>query len=500
MSLNLGFPRLQSVADAQETKQYVNFSLTSGAMSENGATTWVTPIQLGTPGQTLNVMLDSGTLNTWVTDATCTTDACKLHGAFNTKESSSFIPSAEPSRTVDFGPWGSMDVKFGTDHCTLQSNTDGTILEDMYLMLAQNYQGSDFADLVSDGGFAIPSIPDKEATALVNQLFAQGLISAPIASFYLDRAANVGECRMGSINTDLFDILSLQKLELVTPTGGEDLAYLWAVSMESVEVGDNQVYGPADNTQLVLDTGSSFFKGAEEVIDPLIKAVTNNHQLPTRFTDSAELANYAPLTLTLSGKQYVLQPEQYFTLVGNEYVLAIQVLIGMPERMLLVGDIFLETVYTVFDFGIDDSDERGIYLAKPKLASKPDTDVSGETLIGDWVNQFGSVMSIKEFRPDGVFTGTYSSDTGASGIYPLVGTADPSPRSSQALSFAVTWRSMQGAYDPSWHWTSAFAGFRQDINNADEITGTFLLQKEVSDDSPAYEATAVSSLTFKRKV
>lgn len=500
MSLNLGFPRLQSVADEQDTSKYVSFSLTSGAMSENGGTTWVTPIELGTPGQTLNVMLDSGTLNTWVTDATCTTDACKVHGAFNPKASSSFIPSPEPRRTVDFGPWGEMKVEFGTDHCSLQSNVDGTVLEDMYLMLAKKYEGQNFADLVADGGFAIPSIPDNEATALVNQLFAQGLISAPIASFYLDRATNVGECRMGAFNTDLFDLLSLQKLELVAPAGGDDLAYLWAVSMESVDVGSTQVYSPSDNKQLVLDTGSSFFKGGEAIIAPLIKAVTNNHHLPTRFTDPAQLSNYAPLTLSLSGKQYTLQPEQYFTLVGNEYVLAIQILEGLPQEMLLVGDIFLETVYTIFDFGIDDSDERGIYLATPKLATRPNSYISGESLIGDWVNQFGSVMSIKEFRPDGVFTGTYSSDTGASGVYPLVGTADPSPQTSQALSFAVTWRSIQGAYDPTWHWTSAFAGFRQDINHADEITGTFLLQKEVSEDSPAYEATAVSSLTFKRKV
>lgn len=169
--------------------------------------------------------------------------------------------------------------------------------------------------------------------------------------------------------------------------------------------------------------------------------------------------------------------------------------------MLLVGQIFLESVYTVFDFGLDTNDERGVYLATPKFPEQPETNLSGEGLIGDWVNQFGSIMSIEELTPEGVFKGTYKSSTGATGVYPLVGTADPSPGGTQAMSFAVTWRSLQGAYDPTWHWTSGFAGFRQfqTEKGEDVIQGTFLLQKEISEDTPGYEATAVSSLTFTRK-
>lgn len=499
MSIKIAHERLQVIVNTQETEQYVTFPLTSGVMSENGGTTWVTPLELGTPGQKLNIMLDSGTLNTWITDSQCTTHACEVHGAFNAAASSTFKPSSKPSKVVDFGPWGSMTVSFGSDIVRLQSNVAGCFLEGMDLMLATNYEGKNFAELVADGGFAIPAIPDDEATALLNQLYQQELVTFPVASFFLDRAANRGECRIGAPNIDLFDVSTVQKLELVTPAGGDDLAYLWAVRMDSLMVGDTPVYDCGDNKQLVLDSGASFFKGCADIINPIIAAVTQNGALPTKFSDASKLADYQPLAITLSGKTYTLPPEQYFTCVGNEYVLAIQVLDGLPIEMLLVGEIFLETVYTIFDYGLDTNNERGIYLAEPIFASSSASDLSGAGIIGDWENQFGSVMSIKTFSPEGVFTGTYSSSTGATGIYPLVGTADPAPTDSQTVAFSVTWKSLQGAYDPSWHWVSSFAGYRAEDSGEDVIQGTFLLQQTVDENTPNYLATAVSSLTFKRK-
>jgi saccharopepsin len=80
---------------------------------------------------------------------------------------------------------------------------------------------------------------------------------------------------------------------------------------------------------------------------------------------------------------------------------------------------------------------------------------------GSWVNVYGSVVTLLQFD-DGVNVGTYSSTTGASGTYWVVGFTDPNPPTNgngQSLAFTILWRSLYGGTpDPSWHYVSGFSG------------------------------------------
>jgi hypothetical protein len=80
---------------------------------------------------------------------------------------------------------------------------------------------------------------------------------------------------------------------------------------------------------------------------------------------------------------------------------------------------------------------------------------------GAWINVFGSVVSLVQLN-EGVVVGTYTSTTGASGSYWVVGFTDPNPPTDgngQSLAFAILWRSFDGGTpDPSWHYVSGFSG------------------------------------------
>jgi hypothetical protein len=481
--------RKEELIEILNPRKHVKFNMTSGKMTQNGGTTWVTKLSIGTPAQTLSMMLDTGTLNTWVTDSSCDTEACKAHNSYNPAKSITYKVHDNKSKIESFGPWGDMRVIFGTDYCQLDSSTMTVPMEEFLFMQAIDYSGDSFKNLVADGGLAIPSTPDKEATALANKLYCQGFIDIPLVSFYYDKFFGYGECLMGWVNYECFHPETLNMLPLITPYGGKELEFLWAVALDSLTLDSKAVYGT--KTQLVLDTGSSFFKGCADIITPLINAVTKGGTLPTTLKNPEELQNYSPMTITLGGINYILQPEQYFVKIDNKFVLGIQILEGMPEGMLLVGQVFLETVYSIFDFGFDKDGKQAIFLAEP-IHKNLD-------LVGTWENEFGSILEIGTISKDGTFTGTYSSDTGATGVYPVMGVADPDPGTSQTVSFCVTWKSKEGEYDPSWHYVSSFTGVLQIVNGEQVINITMLLQKNISDDVPGYEATTVSSLTFKMK-
>ena len=83
------------------------------------------------------------------------------------------------------------------------------------------------------------------------------------------------------------------------------------------------------------------------------------------------------------------------------------------------------------------------------------------SLTGTWQNSYGSVMSLTQFA-DGLVSGQYSSSTGSTGRYWVVGCADttePTAAKGQAVSLTIFWRSIDpGTPDPSWHWVSGLGG------------------------------------------
>lgn len=106
------------------------------------------------------------------------------------------------------------------------------------------------------------------------------------------------------------------------------------------------------------------------------------------------------------------------------------------------------------------------------------------SVTGIWVNSYGSIMDLYQFD-DGVVSGRYKSDTGASGVYPVIGYAAPEPPSGtgQGLALSIYWRSLAGgAPNPTWHYVSGFSG---QLIALDGTPSLVLLHAMVdSDDSP----------------
>ncbi|WED27286.1 avidin/streptavidin family protein [Vibrio sp. DW001] len=81
-------------------------------------------------------------------------------------------------------------------------------------------------------------------------------------------------------------------------------------------------------------------------------------------------------------------------------------------------------------------------------------------LAGTWVNSFGSQMSL--VIEGTAVRGTYSSHTGSTGSYLLVGSCSvhpPSKELGQSIAMAIYWKNIQdGIKDESWHWAGSMCG------------------------------------------
>lgn len=88
------------------------------------------------------------------------------------------------------------------------------------------------------------------------------------------------------------------------------------------------------------------------------------------------------------------------------------------------------------------------------------------SVTGSWLNGYGSVMFLTEGE-GGSVSGAYTSTTGSSGAFWIVGYAGSAASQStgQPLAFSILWRSfVAGTPDPSYHWVSGFSGQLQPLN------------------------------------
>lgn len=329
---------------------------------DNGATSWYAEIGLGTPVQSnLRFMIDTGTKNTWITSDLCSTSACEPHRKFDPASSSSYQKAGVPE-TINFGAWGSMAITPSKDIIALPDIED--TLEVVFDM-ATNYTGSQFQELICDGGIGIPChIPTgTNSTLILNLLKEKGLIGRTIASFWYDRETLKGEAQFGGVDNKRFKMDTVNVVDLINfPTDLE----CWIVNLDSMNglFADGSTKNMLKNVAFALDTGSSQFKGDPKFIDAAKKVITNNGQYPEIITSPERVQDhpYPVVELVINGVSYKLPPEKYFIQVSEtEWHLAFHFLAGC-ENELLVGTTFLESVYSAFDF-----DNRCILLAEPKF-------------------------------------------------------------------------------------------------------------------------------------
>ena len=328
----------------------------------NGATSWYAEIGLGTPVQhKLRFMIDTGTKNTWITSNLCTTTACAPHNKFNPSASSTYHVSGKQAE-INFGAWGSMTITPSKDVISLPNIANP---QEIIFDMSTNYTGSQFQELICDGGLGIPSHIFKEhnSSLILNLLKQEGLISSALASFWYNRTSMKGEVLFGGIDKSKFDAGTANKLDLIKfPTDRE----CWLVNLDNLNglFADGTSKNILTNVAFALDTGSSQFKGDPKFIDAAKKIITNNGQYPETIQSPAKVSDYPypVLELVLNGVSYKLPPEKYFIRSSEtEWNLAFHFLDGC-ENEFLVGTTFLETVYSIFDF-----DNRCITLAQPKF-------------------------------------------------------------------------------------------------------------------------------------
>lgn len=330
--------------------------LTRGPYQNNGATPWFSHVPIGTTGQFMKMAFDTGSNFMWVTSTLCAENgnACQHYGnsQFNYHASTSFTWVDQNVQTVDFGPWGSMVVKTGSDVVGFDGLESGTTF-----YLSENYSGEQFQQLDWDGGIGLPSgtaYAKPGVSFVVGDLFNAAAVDSnfPYVCFDVDIDMRRGSCILGG-----YDLSQCVRDEYIYfPWTSYDpyppVNYMWNSAVASIDVAMEKI---ATNQYFCLDTGSSRFKGDPLIVDPILEKLAASN-----YTDSVELT-FAGGTITVPPSVYMQHIE-----AGPDKGKVLPQFESMPglDQQLLAGSVLMDHLYTIFGYTI--SGTPGDYTLEPR--------------------------------------------------------------------------------------------------------------------------------------
>merc|ERR1711942_571802 len=164
------------------------------------------PIELGTPGQKFNVIFDTGSSNLWVPSATCPIWelACRTHSRYDSTDSSTY--EADGTEFVIHYGAGSVEGFMSKDTCCVA----GVCVTGQLFAEVTHEPGISFIAAQFDGilGMGFPQIAVNDAPPVFNNMIDQGVVEAPVFSFWLNRDPDAeigGELILGGSDPQFYE-------------------------------------------------------------------------------------------------------------------------------------------------------------------------------------------------------------------------------------------------------------------------------------------------------
>jgi cathepsin D len=299
-------------------------------------------IRIGSKGKDMWMLIDSGSANTWVFAADCTSQACSKHDTLGKADSDTL--------DITSNRWS---VTYGT------GDVGGVVASDKIAFAGYEVQlgfglatnaSDDFTTYPMDGilGLGRASSNKLGTPTLMDVMASQKLLPANLFGVHLSRSADGatdGQITFGAPDTSKF-------------TG--DLSYtdslsvdgLWEIPADGAAV-DGQSLELTGKTA-IIDTGTSYILMPPKDAKALHAKIPGSSNSGEAFTVPCETK--LPIQFSFSGVSYDVLPKDYVGKPDKTGKTCASNIVGHQSFGVdtwLLGDVFLKNVYTVFDFDKD---------------------------------------------------------------------------------------------------------------------------------------------------
>lgn len=305
-----------------------------------GSDLWYGEIEVGTPKQKFNVSIDTGSTDLFLPSVSCID--CGGHVMYNAAQSSTAKDKGQFT-VLSYGQGDVMgeeysdDVFFGGYEASNQT------------FLAATVYSPDFSypNFLPDGlaGFAFENISALGAKSIFETISDSGVLPSSVFGVKLSSTSGESELCIGAADTNLYIKDTLTYTD-VTVKG------YWQVNLEAVSRDGTTV---ASNNASIIDTGTTFIVTNDNSAEAYYKDIPGSSNSTqgdiTYYTIPCDtIGSYTP-TFTFGGRSFKVSEETFNAGPASEG--SSDCLGGIAGTSIVdfwvVGDVFLQNVYTVFD-------------------------------------------------------------------------------------------------------------------------------------------------------
>ncbi|VDM52368.1 unnamed protein product [Angiostrongylus costaricensis] len=361
--MNQNYQSMQETAyDQAPRKQFVRFR-------DYYDDLYLGNITIGTPGQNMSLLVDTGSANLWIFDITCRSFGCiGVPGSgftrrrFNTRTSSTFTRqrkqiSLSYGAGSCSGPVGKDAVSFAGNHLDITVHLNEIKVHD-YSAMIENQEfihvteaDGAFFFMPIDGilGLGWPAITVGEVTPPLQNILSS--LDAPLFTIWMDKkdATKVGNA--GLITFGAIDAVNCESEINYVPLSKE--AY-WQFPIEGFSIGS---FSTSKSAQAVSSTGTSWIGAPTEIIEAVANQTGAHYDSLNKFytVDCSTMKTQPDLVFTINSVKYNIPPEEYVLGIGvgdGQCVLAFfEIPSGSLRMDWILGEAWIRTYCNIHDFG-----------------------------------------------------------------------------------------------------------------------------------------------------
>lgn len=325
-------------------------------VNQHSDASYVGKINIGTPPQSFEVVLDTGSADLWVADTSCS--SCAGFPLWDPSKSSTSQQSNAPVEIT----YGSGTVAGSIIHDTVAL---GSFTVQRQTFLAADELSSSLLDGDVSGilGLAFGDIAATQATPFWQTLWQNGQLSSPEMSFWLTRYLDVIEARdnepggvftLGGRNTTLFS----GNVEFINIPSS--IAGFWTLPLRRLTVQGRSISAATGTSFAAIDTGTTLIGGPSETVTAIWSSVPGSRPssenegfwyFPCRTTVNVTVS-FGGRAWPISSVDMNLGQTSFGSALCLGAIFDLDLGSRIPENSngpeWVIGDTFLKNVYSVF--------------------------------------------------------------------------------------------------------------------------------------------------------
>uniref|UniRef100_A0A158P8I3 Peptidase A1 domain-containing protein n=1 Tax=Angiostrongylus cantonensis TaxID=6313 RepID=A0A158P8I3_ANGCA len=308
-------------------------------------------VTVGTPGQNMSLLVDTGSANLWMFDITCRSFGCigapdsgfRRH-RFNTRTSSTFSKQ-----------WKQIALSHGVGSCSgwvgkdVVSFAGATIKNQEFIHVTEADKA--FFNIPIDGilGLGWPTITVGKVTSPLQNILSN--LDAPLFTVWMDKKDLTKVGNAGLITFGAIDTSNCQSEINYVPLSKEGY---WQFPIEGFSIGS---FSQNKSEQVVSDTGSSWIGAPTKAIEVIVNQTGALYDSLNKFytVDCSTTKTQPNLVLTINSVKYNIPPEEYVLDIGvgeGQCVLAFYEILSESLAMdWILGEAWIRTYCNIHDFG-----------------------------------------------------------------------------------------------------------------------------------------------------